>query len=121
VYVAITEVKSGGGASAFSRLEERWTITVGAGSVKQLHVEGFRSASTDGDNFEFGYSTDGGTSFTPVSLTLPLFDDNIDRAATLPGSLSGSVLIRVVDTDHTAGHQTLDTVSIDELWIRTAP
>jgi decaprenylphospho-beta-D-ribofuranose 2-oxidase len=27
----------------------------------------------------------------------------------------------VVDTDRTAGHQTLDTVTIDELWIRSVP
>jgi N-acetylneuraminic acid mutarotase len=119
---AITEVLSTGGspASKFSRLEQRWTISVGAGTVKQLHVEGFESSSTDGDDFRFEYSTDG-TTFTPVTLTLPLADDNVDRIAALPGSLTGTVTIRVVDTDRTAGHQTLDTVTIDELWIRAVP
>jgi N-acetylneuraminic acid mutarotase len=120
-YVTMTEVKAGSGASAYSRLEERWTVTVVAGSVKQLHVEGFKGVSTDGDDFEFGYSADGGATFTPLSLSLPSADDNDDRVATLPGSLSGNVLIRVVDTDRTAGHQTLDTVSVDELWIRSVP
>jgi hypothetical protein len=56
-----------------------------------------------------------------VSVTPPLADDNVDRVAVLPGSLSGTVTIRVVDTDRTAGHQTLDTFSIDELWIRAVP
>jgi len=122
-YEAIKEVLStgGSGASKFSRLEHRWTFTVGAGTVKQLHVEGFKSNSTDGDDFQFEYSTDGGASFTPVTLSLPLADDDTDRAAMLPGTLIGTVMIRVVDTDRTAGNQTLDTVTIDELWIRSAP
>ena len=34
---------------------------------------------------------------------------------------SRTVTVRVVDTDRTAGHQTLDTVSVDELWIRAVP
>jgi hypothetical protein len=122
-YEAISEVLSTGGsaASKFSRLEQRWTIVVGAGTVKQLHVEGFKSSSTDGDDFKFEYSTNGGTSFTPVSLSLPFADDGIDRVANLPGTVTGNVIVRVVDTDRTAGHQTLDTVTIDELWIRAAP
>jgi hypothetical protein len=121
-YESITEVLSSGGGppNRFSQLEQRWTISVAAGTVKQLHVEGFKSSSTDGDDFRFEYSTDG-TNFTPVTLTLALADDSIDRIATLPGSLSGTVTIRVVDTDRTAGHQTLDTVTIDEIWIRAVP
>jgi hypothetical protein len=122
VYESITEVLSTGGsqASKFSRLEQRWVIAVGAGTVKQLHVEGFKTISTDGDDFQFEYSTNG-TTFTPVTLDLPLADDGIDRIAALPGTLSGNVTIRVVDTDRTAGHQSLDTVTIDELWIRSVP
>jgi N-acetylneuraminic acid mutarotase len=121
-YETITEVLSSGGnpANRFSELEQRFTFTVGSGTKKELHVEGFRSNSTDGDTFRFEYSTDG-VNFTPVTLALPLSDDNIDRIATLPGSLTGAVTVRVVDTDRTAGHQTLDAVTIDELWIRVAP
>jgi N-acetylneuraminic acid mutarotase len=121
-YETITEVLSTGGSPStrFSRLEQRFTLTIGAGAVKQLHVEGFRSSSTDGDSFRFDYSTDG-SSFFSVPLTLPLADDGVDRIATLPSTLSGIVTIRVVDTDRTAGHQTFDTVSIDELWIRVVP
>ena len=120
-YEAITEVLSGGNPSSrFSELEQRFTLTVGSGSTKELHVEGFRSSSTDGDDFRFEYSTDG-INFTPVTLTLPLADDNVDRLALLPGGLTGAVTIRVVDTDRTVGHQTFDTVTIDELWIRAVP
>jgi hypothetical protein len=48
-------------------------------------------------------------------------DGDIDLVASLPGSVSGSVLIRVVDTDRAAGHQTLDSVSIDEVFLRSIP
>ena len=121
-YESITEVLSTGGspASRFSRLEQRWTIAVAAGTRKELHVEGAHLSSTDGDDFQFEYSTNG-TTFTPLVLALPLGDDNVDRIAVLPGSLSGTVTIRVVDTDRTAGHQALDTVDIDEIWVRSVP
>ena len=33
----------------------------------------------------------------------------------------GAVLIRVVDTDRTAGNLALDTVFIDELFVRSLP
>ena len=119
----ITEVLSGGSPSSrFSRLEQRWNVTVAPGSRIELHVEGFRTISTDADNFQFEYSTDNGASFSSVAMQdLPFADDGIDRIGSLPSTLSGNVIIRVVDTDRTAGHQTFDTVSIDELWVRSVP
>ncbi len=118
----ITEEVTGGSPSTrVSRLEHRWTFTVGAGSFKQLHVEGFRSTSTDGDNFRFEYSTDG-VSFTAVTLaSLPFADNGIDLVGALPAGLSGTVTIRVVDTDRTPGNQAVDSVSLDELFLRAAP
>lgn len=120
---AIEETLSGGSpANRFSRLEHRWTVSVASGSLVELHVEGSRSSSTDGDDFVFEYSTDGGTSFLPIGLpSLPLADDDVDRATALPAALAGSVIFRVIDTDRTAGHQTLDTVRVDELFVRTVP
>ncbi len=115
------EVTGGSPATRISRLEHRWTFTVGAGSFKQLHVEGFRSTSTDGDDFRFEYSTDG-VNFTAVTLaSLPLADNGIDLVGALPAGLTGTVTIRVVDTDRTAGNQAVDSVSLDEVFLRTAP
>jgi len=120
-YETITEVLSSGTpATQFSRLAHQWAINVGAGSTKELHVEGYRSHSTDGDDFQFQYSTNG-INFTPLSLSLPEEIDSIDRVGVLPGSVTGTVTIRVVDTDHTAGHQQLDSIAIDALWIRAVP
>ncbi len=123
VYEQITEILSSGGkpSSRYSYLEHKWTVPVTAGSRIELHVEGFRTNSSDGDNFQFQYSTDG-VNFTAVTLPdLPFSDNNSDVQAVLPSTLSGTVTIRVVDTNRAPGGQFLDTVSIDELWIRTVP
>jgi hypothetical protein len=115
------EVTGGSPSTRVSRLEHRWTFALAAGAVRQLHVEGFRSTSTDGDDFRFEYSMDG-TSFTPIAMTsLPFADDGIDLVGTLPGGAAGIVTIRVVDTDRTPGNQTVDSVSVDEVFVRAAP
>lgn len=118
---AIREVLSSGGSPSqrFSLLEHRFTFTLGPGHDRRLHVEGFRSSSADGDDFRFEASTDGGASFYPLSLTLPLSDDDVDRIVSVGGD-SSTVIIRVVDTNRTPGTQSLDTVSIDEIWMRVA-
>lgn len=115
------EITGGTPSTRISRLEHRWTFLVPAGSRTEFHVEAFRTQSTDGDDFRFEYSTDG-SSFTPIALPpLPFVDDDTDRVADLPAGLTGTVTIRVVDTDRTPGNRTSDTVSIDELFIRVVP
>src|SRR5262249_10245860 len=87
----------------------------------ELHVEGSRTQSSDGDNFCFEYSTDGVT-FTSAALPdLPFSDNGSDVQSLLPATLTGNVTLRVVDTNHAPGSQFLDTVSIDEPWIGTVP
>ncbi len=116
------ELSGGNPANRFSFLEHRWTFDVAAGARVELHVEGFRSISADGDDFVFEYSTDGGTVWNPIALAgLPDADDDTDRVAPLPSTLVGSVLVRVIDTDRTPGNQALDTVAVDEIWIRSLP
>ncbi len=122
-YEAITEVLSTGGSppKRYSQLEHRWAFTVQSGANKALHVEGFRTAYPQED-FRFEYSTDGGATFTGIELaSLPYSDNDTDIYQTLPSSVTGSVIVRVVDTDQTPGQQSLETVSIDEIWIRIVP
>jgi hypothetical protein len=120
---SIQEVLTSGGkpAARYSYLEHRFTFNVPAGTRTELHVEGSRTSSSDGDSFRFGWSTDGVT-FTAAPIPdLPFSDGNADLSGLLPAGLSGNVTIRVVDTNHNAGGQFLDTVSIDEIWIRIVP
>ena len=48
-------------------------------------------------------------------------DDDMDRIGELPSSLSGTVILRLFDSDRTPGNALADTVWIDELFIRTIP
>jgi hypothetical protein len=115
----LTEEVIGGASSGYSDLEHRWQFELPAGIRAELHVEAFRSESPDGDDFVFELSVDGGESWSAIDLArLPMSDSNVDRIAPLPPDTSGTVLIRCVDTDSTAGSQDLDQISIDELFVR---
>ncbi len=119
---SITEVLSSGGnpSTRYSRLEHRWTLIVAAGSSKEFHLEGWRTPSSDGDDFRFEYSTDG-VSWNPILAGVPPADPDAEQVASLPAGLTGTVTVRVIDTDRTAGNQPLDTVWVDEVWVRSIP
>ncbi len=46
-------------------------------------------------------------------------DDNVAQSFVLPNTLSGTGYVRVVDTDSTQGNKALDTVYVDEMYIRS--
>jgi hypothetical protein len=124
VYQAITEESQSGGPpeQRYSRLEHRWTFDVPAASSAELRVEAFRTVSPDGDDFAFEVSTDGGSTWLPVAVpSLPYADNGIDLGEPLAGTVAGSVLVRVVDTDHSSGNGDADTITIDELFLRVFP
>jgi serine protease len=117
VYEAITERQSGGKPSnRHSYLEHKWTINVTGGTSVTFYVEAHQSASTDGDNFVFAYSTNDAT-YTDL-VTVNSTSDMV-YSATMPSSLSGTVYIRVTDTDQTSGHRELNTVYVDEMYIKS--
>jgi hypothetical protein len=116
---SITEALRPTGGDPFGIMVHRWTFQVTAGSRIELHVEGYRT-ELDYDRFQFYYSTNTiDWAWIPLAQ-LPLADDDIDMVGTLPNTLSGTVSIRVVDTEPYPGDGgMLDTVSIDELFVRT--
>lgn len=104
----ITERLSGGRRpSRYSRLEHTWIFEVPPG-MTTLTIDAADSPSSDGDSFEFSYSLDG-NAFTAMS-----------DPSEFPANATGTVYIRVNDTDHTPGNQTLDTVSVDYMAIVSA-
>lgn len=112
---AITERSSGGRPSSrYSYLEHTWTFEVPAGSAS-LHLNAWSGASADGDAFRFSYSVDG-SAFTEM-LTIAGGDDSSWTSYLLPSGVSGTVYIRVTDTDRGAGNLDLDTVTVDQLFI----
>ena len=45
--------------------------------------------------------------------------DGLYQSFALPSSLSGTIYIRVKDTDQTQGNRDLDTIHVDHLFVRS--
>jgi hypothetical protein len=111
----ITERIAGEGLSTrYSALEHTWTVPVQPGETMELFARLTPSRSCDGDAFRLSYSTDN-ISYLPL-LTV---SDPGEYTGVLPADLEGTLYIRIEDTDHTAGHWSLDSVAVDRLLIRT--
>jgi hypothetical protein len=114
----ITEIASGGKpANRYSYLEHRWNFNVSTGTKVMLYVNAWSSGSSDGDTFRFEYSLDNGNSFSTLFTVSSVLSSNL-QMADIPGSPSGSIIIRVVDTDRTRGHTELNTINVDQLYIQ---
>jgi DNA-dependent RNA polymerase auxiliary subunit epsilon len=116
---SITEVLSGGKpANRYSYLEHKWAIDVTGDSDFVFYLEAHHSPSTDGDDFEFAYSKDD-TSYTPMVTVTKTTDDNTYQTYTFTEPITGTVYIRVQDTDRNVGNQELNTVYIDHMYIKS--
>ena len=112
----LTERESGGKPSnRHSLLEHRWRFDVTAGTSQQVIGEAWAEISSDGDAMSLEWSTDQ-AAWQPL-LTLPTDGSTAAFAHPLPAS--GSVWIRVIDSDRTPGNRALDSVYMDQLLVRT--
>lgn len=119
VYEAITEIESGGSPSnRYSYLEHKWTIDVIGNEIITFYVEARHTANTEGDDFIFAYSTDN-SNYTDMVTVTKTSDDNTCQSYVLPSATSGTVYIRVKDTNRTAGKRVLDTIYVDHIYIRS--
>lgn len=116
VYETITEVLTGG----TSQLEQHWTFNVTGGSSVVFNLKGYHNSNSDGDDFVFAYSLNG-TTWTNMLTVAKTADDGNFQTYTMPGGTSGTVYVRVQDTDRTAGHNNLDTIYIDEMNFTSNP
>ncbi|MDH3284018.1 MAG: PKD domain-containing protein, partial [Acidobacteriota bacterium] len=115
-YQVFYEVLSGGGPNATSELDHRWDFNVAPGPAVTFHAETYRYTSSDGDDFRFEYSTDN-ANYTPL-VTITQTGGNSSTVA-LPDDLSGTVYVRLVDTDRTNGNQSNDQIMVNYLDIAT--
>jgi hypothetical protein len=91
---------------------------VQAGTAVVFNGNVWTPASSDSDSFIFAYSTDDSIYIDMFTVTATEDDNNYHTFA-LPSSTSGTVFIRVTDTDRNQGHLELNTVYVDHLFIRT--
>ena len=118
---SIQEIESGGKpVNRHSYLEHKWSINVTGGSTVTFNVEAYHSVNSENDDFIFAYSTTGvdGTYNNMLTVTKTA-DDDVSQSFGLPSETSGVVHIRVTDTDQSQGNNTLDTIYVDQMFIRS--
>lgn len=115
----LTETHQGGRPnSRVSSLDHRWNITgVQPGATMTLSVVASAPANNEGDDFSFAWSTDGST-FTPFAV-LENGTGEQTLSAALPATTSGTVIVRVRDTDRTTGNGNAHSVSVALVRIET--
>ncbi|MGH2652423.1 MAG: putative metal-binding motif-containing protein, partial [Actinomycetota bacterium] len=120
VYEQVREVESGGTPSRrFSFLEHKWTIPLVPGFLRTFRLEAYHTPNTEGDDMRFSYSVDN-LNFTDMLVLTKTADNNAVDSFVLPQSLSGTLYVRVVDTNRTQGRRTLDSVFVDRMFVEVA-
>ncbi len=115
-YETITERQSGGKPSSrHSYLEHKWTFNVPSGNIVTFYVSACKSENNE-DDFMFAYSKDNSIYYNMVMVT-KIYDDDERQSYTMPSTTAGTVYVRVVDTDRSAGNRSLDTIYVDDMYI----
>jgi hypothetical protein len=117
---SITETESGGKPTKrYSHLEHRWSFTVSSGASATIKANAWSSGSTDGDTFNFQYSLNGGSSWS-TAFNVSATANTATQSFLLPGTPSGNILLRVVDTNQSLGALQLNTIFVDHLYIQVS-
>jgi hypothetical protein len=109
----ITEIATSGNRNS---LEHEWQIAnVPTTGIRTLRLQAHRTVSADNDTFQFQVRN-GGSWVTAITVTKTA-DDNIDQTYVLPSTVSGTVRVRVVDSDNRRNVTGLDSVFVDRLSV----
>ncbi|MFT7618273.1 MAG: PKD repeat protein [Planctomycetota bacterium] len=116
---SIHEDRTGGPPSSrVTLLEHNWNFQVTGGSSVAFHLKAFKSSSSDNDDFEFLYSIDGGSNFVSMLVVSNTTDVGTVTFA-MPSNTSGSVIVKVIDTDRNTGSSSRDIISVDHMFFRS--
>jgi hypothetical protein len=112
----ITERDSSGKTNTrYSFLEHRWTFTLASSQSVTLFAHAWSGGSTDGDTFNFQYSVNGGAWLNAFNVS-STNTANIQSFAL--GTQSGTIVVRVIDTNRVAGKREKNKVSVDHLYLK---
>jgi dienelactone hydrolase len=102
-----------------STLHHEWTIDLGvAATSSTFFVEAYHTPNSEGDDFAFAYSVDG-LAFVDMITVTQTSDPDATESFTLPAGLSGTVTVRVTDTDNSQGNSSADTLYVDWMYIES--
>lgn len=106
--------------NGYSILDHTWIFTVEGGTSTEFFAEAWRTTSSDGDDFVFSYSQDG-YNYTNMLTITKTSDTNTPQMFVFPGTLSsGTLYIKVQDTNHQKKTRALDTLYIDDMYVVTS-
>ena len=111
-------VSNGNPNNRYSYLEHRWTVNLASGTNPVFYVEAHHTPNIEGDDFVFAYSTNG-SNFTTMLTVAKTADDDIAQSFVLPANVTGTITIRVQDANRVRRNVALDSVFVDELYVRT--
>jgi hypothetical protein len=112
----IEERQSGGKPSnRHALLEQTWTFQVQPADAVVVIAQ-LQTDATDGEAFRFAYSTDGLTYADMFTVT---GSSATEQSFVLPAGISGTLYVRVTDTQRTSGLITNYRIGVDQLLIRS--
>jgi hypothetical protein len=120
VYEELKEASFGNPGRGYSTLSHTWTFDLPEAWAVTFHVEAHHTANSEGDDFAFEWSADGQT-WAPLLTVTKTADDDVAQSAVLPNGQAGTVYVRVTDTDQTPKARSLDSLYVDEMFIRSDP
>jgi hypothetical protein len=97
-----------------SRLEHTWTFDVAGGSSVTFNLD---AATSGTESFVFEYSTDG-VSWTTIA-TIDSSSPTGIQTFSIDSGVSGTVFVRVRDTNRSRGDSTADSISVDEMYFES--
>ncbi len=100
-----------------SMMDHEWTFDVGDGGTSlTFHVEAYHDFNSEGDDFDFYYSTDG-SNYNYMLTVSKTSDDNTVQSYSLPSDTAGTVYIYVKDADRTESNGNADSLYVDYMSI----
>ncbi|HZN37340.1 MAG TPA: fibronectin type III domain-containing protein, partial [Planctomycetota bacterium] len=112
-YEQVTEVTT----NKRNSLEHEWQIAgVPSTGTRTLYLQAYRTVSADNDTFQFQVRN-GNAWVTAVTVTKTI-DDNVYQTSALPAGVSGTVRVRVIDSDNRRNAVGNDSVFVDHLFVR---
>ena len=110
-----TESHSGGRPSRrHDRLEHVWALPVTGGNhIMHVAASATAAGDADGGRFEFSWST---SASGPWTSALEIEPGDGEQAADL-GAVSGTIYIRLTDTNRSSGNNANDTIAVDHIYL----
>ena len=117
---SVAEVLEEATVEDHDQLDHIWSLNLRAGSSHTLLINAWRQGG-DGESFIFSYGTSPNGPFTDlvtIDSTAGAYPANL-KWPSLPAGLSGTIFLKVRDSDRAAGHVSHDRLTVDSIFVLT--